>query len=55
MNSRSADQSQRDRFEQAARELGVELDELKLREALQKLRYNNTLPADEGESAAKTE
>lgn len=31
------DASQRDRFEQAARELGVELDEAKLREALRRI------------------
>lgn len=34
---KSGDPAQRERFEQAARELGVELDEGKLREALRQI------------------
>lgn len=33
----TGNKSQRERFEQAARELGVELDEEKLKEALQRI------------------
>lgn len=40
-------ESQRERFEQAARELGVELDEEKLKEALRKIAPK---PEDEGPS-----
>lgn len=37
MKAEKDGQSQRERFEQAARELGVELDEEKLKEALRKI------------------
>lgn len=37
MKSEKPQESQRERFEQAARELGVELDEEKLKEALRKI------------------
>lgn len=39
MSSRGTEdrQSQRDRFEETARELGVDLDEVKLKEALRRL------------------
>lgn len=37
MSKHKDDGSQRKRFEQAARELGVELDEEKLKEALRKI------------------
>lgn len=39
--------SQRDSFEQTARELGVELDEEKLKEALRRMGYHDTIPPDE--------
>lgn len=34
---RKSDASQRERFEEAAREMGVDLDEAKLKEALRKI------------------
>lgn len=39
--------SQRDRFEQTARELGVELDEEKLKETLRKMGYPDTVARDD--------
>ncbi|MFQ8434082.1 hypothetical protein ACLJK8_22770 [Amaricoccus sp. W119] len=40
-------QSQRERFEQTARELGVELDEEKLKDALRRMGYHDTIARDE--------
>jgi len=48
--SENDDDSQKRRFEQAARKLGVDLDEAKLREALRKMAPDNPdtkKPADE--------
>ena len=39
--------AQRERFEQAARELGVELDEEKLKEALRKMGCHDTVVRDD--------
>jgi phenylalanyl-tRNA synthetase beta subunit len=38
---------QRERFEQAARELGVDLDEEKLKETLKRMGYHDTVMRDE--------
>lgn len=40
-------QYQRERFEQTARELGVELDEEKLKDALRRMGYHDTIARDE--------
>lgn len=47
-----AGQSQRERFEQAARELGVELDEESLKNVLKQMRYSDT-PKSNGARAPK--
>lgn len=47
MTTQRPGQSQRERFEQAARELGVELDEEKLKEALRKIAPSDHAKHDE--------
>jgi hypothetical protein len=44
--SDKATKSQRERFEQAGRELGVDLDEQKLKEALRKIAPEKPRPSD---------
>lgn len=41
-------ETQRERFEQTARELGVDLDEEKLKEALRKLGRHDAIPSRDG-------
>lgn len=47
MKDREKATGQRERFEQAARELGVEIDEEKLREALRKMASHTPAKSDE--------
>lgn len=47
MKNNEQQKSQRERFEQAARELGIDLDEEKLKEALRKMSYPDTISGDE--------
>lgn len=48
MNARNPPESQRKRFEQTARELGVDLDEEKLKAALRKMGCYDTASHDKG-------
>lgn len=47
MIQQKSDKSQRERFEQAARDLGVEMDEEKLKAALRKMGYPDTIVRDD--------